>query len=185
MNQPKDERQEAGQPEVEIELTFLARRMPDISSAVKVTEVTDHYFPLDPSQHPRLRIRSKNGVCDITRKVPTTDGDASVHTEETLPISEREFRDLVGATQRSVKKTRYHLTIDGYEAEVDVFSGALGGLVLIDFEFSSLDERDRFIIPDICLADVTQEEFIAGGLLAGKGYEDISAHLERFGYEKI
>jgi len=32
---------------------------------------------------------------------------------------------------------------------------------------------------------VTQEEFIAGGLLAGKTYNDIAPELERFNYQPI
>lgn len=35
------------------------------------------------------------------------------------------------------------------------------------------------------LAEVTQEEFIAGGMLCGKNYDDISDKLEKFGYSKI
>lgn len=39
--------------------------------------------------------------------------------------------------------------------------------------------------PDFCLVDVTQETFLAGGMLCGKRYADIEAGLDRFGYRKI
>ena len=42
------------------------------------------------------------------------------------------------------------------------------------------EEKNKFGMPDFCLADVTQEDFIAGGYLAGKGYVDIEKELERF-----
>lgn len=42
-----------------------------------------------------------------------------------------------------------------------------------------------FQMPDFCLCEVTQEEFIAGGMLCGKRYTDIEADLERFGYKRI
>jgi len=35
------------------------------------------------------------------------------------------------------------------------------------------------------LADVTPEEFIAGGMLAGKRYEDVKGDLNRYKYKKI
>ena len=65
------------------------------------------------------------------------------------------------------------------------FADELKGLVLIDFEFSTENEKSTFKIPDIALADVTQEEFIAGGLLAGKTYNDISSELKRFNYKRL
>ena len=40
-------------------------------------------------------------------------------------------------------------------------------------------------MPDFCLADVTQEKFIAGGMICGKSYEDIEKELKRFNYVKL
>ena len=70
-------------------------------------------------------------------------------------------------------------------AEDDVFVENLAGLVLIDFEFDSIDEKSNFRMPSMALADVTQEDCIAGGLLAGKKYSDIAPELNRFEYKRI
>lgn len=40
-------------------------------------------------------------------------------------------------------------------------------------------------MPDFCLADITQEDFIAGGMICGKTYADIESEVQRFGYVKI
>lgn len=77
------------------------------------------------------------------------------------------------------------MEIDGRPAEVDVFRDLLAGLVLIDFEFDNEKEKQAFQIPDIALADVTQEEFVAGGALSGKSYSDILPNLQRFDYKKL
>lgn len=77
------------------------------------------------------------------------------------------------------------MVVDGKMAEIDVFVDKLKGLVLIDFEFDTADEKATFNTPKVALADVTQEDFIAGGLLAGKAYDDIVSELERFNYKKI
>ena len=72
------------------------------------------------------------------------------------------------------------------EAEVDVFRDGLQGLVVIDFEFATPAEKARFVAPaDVVLADITQEDFIAGGLLAGKSYADIEPELARFDYQRL
>ena len=55
----------------------------------------------------------------------------------------------------------------------------------MDFEFNTLAEKSAFKMPSIALADVTQEDFIAGGLLAGKTYNDIASELERFNYRRV
>lgn len=42
-----------------------------------------------------------------------------------------------------------------------------------------------FVSPSFCLAEVTQEEFIAGGYLAGKSYADIEKFLKMYHYRPI
>ena len=55
----------------------------------------------------------------------------------------------------------------------------------LDFEFDNRAEIDSFEMPDFCLADVTDDIFIAGFRLSGKCYEDIEDDLARFGYRKL
>ena len=66
-----------------------------------------------------------------------------------------------------------------------MFRGKLAGLVLVDIEFQSVEEKDEFKAPSWCLAEVTQENFLAGGMLCGKSYADIKEKLLQFGYEKL
>ena len=61
----------------------------------------------------------------------------------------------------------------------------LKGLVVIDFEFETIEEKDAFKMPEFCLVDITQEVFIAGGMVCGKKYEDIENELKRFNYNKL
>ena len=170
---------------LEFELTFLARALPEGLANWPSMRLTDVYVPANPVMHPRLRLRQKGEAYEITKKVPLNSADASAHTEITIPLSPDEYRDLAGLNGRRVEKIRYSGLIDGNPAEVDVFVGALQGLVLIDFEFSDREQLEKFVVPRICLADVTQEEFIAGGMLSGKGFADIESRLRDFGYEPI
>ncbi len=170
---------------IEQELTYLAATLPPEINGVTPTRLKDIYIPETANVHPQLRLRKKGQKYEITKKVPLIEGDASAHTELTIPLEENEFVALEGASKKVVEKDRYNVEISGYPAEVDVFVGELSGLVLIDFEFDNEDSKSKFVAPSICLADVTQEKFIAGGLLAGKAYADIEPQLKSFGYSSL
>lgn len=169
---------------LELELTYLAAAMPvELSSATPVV-MEDVYFPEDPDVHAHLRLRAKNDHYEITKKVSVIEGDASAHIESTIVLDQDEYEALKKASARTIIKDRYQVKLDGHDAEVDVFKGKLAGLVLIDFEFTTYEEKESFIPPKVCLVDVTQEEFVAGGVLSGKSYEDIAGKLNSFGYTK-
>lgn len=165
--------------DIELERTFLAKKLPDLTDAERV-EMIDIYLP-SGSRHPTLRIRKSGQKYQITRKEPQKD-DPSVMLEETVHITKEVFDEL----EKSVKGKRVHKTRyfkDGFE--IDVLQDKLKSLVLVDIEFDSEYAKDEFEMPDFCLADVTHEEFIAGGMLCGKSYEDIEEELEKFGYDKL
>lgn len=171
--------------ELEHELTYVARFLPPELQAATPKRLVDVYIPDDAAVHPRVRLRQKGDAFEFTKKVPVVAGDASVHHEQTVTLERDEFLCLARGSLRRVEKDRFVVTIDGHRAEVDVFRGALEGLVLIDFEFSTREELEEFNAPSCCGQDVTQEDFIAGGLLAGKSYSDIESDLKRCGYEPI
>ena len=170
--------------ELELERTFLAKVLPKEIQGIEPIRITDIYIPDSPA-HSHLRLRQKGEKYEITKKNPVSEGDTSAQIEQTIPLDKQEFDALAICSQKVVTKDRYKVTIGGKLAEVDVFMEKLKGLVLIDFEFNSVAEKEAFIMPDVALADVTQEEFVAGGMLAGKAYDDLIPNLSRFNYQKI
>lgn len=170
--------------QLERERTFLAKELPQEIKTAEPTRIVDIYIPDTPA-HSRLRLRKNGDTYQITKKTPTTADDASEHIEQTIPLTEEEFAALSRCSAKRVAKDRYRVVIDGTLAEIDIFIEDLAGLVLIDFEFSTEAEKDDFTPPSIALADVTQEDFIAGGLLAGKTYDTIAPELARFCYKKL
>lgn len=170
--------------ELELELTFLAREIPKEIASVAPERLVDIYIP-ENVEHPELRLRQKANTFEITKKVPLDGIDFSQHNEFTIPLNQHEYEALRTTSQRIIEKDRYKAMVDGTAAEIDVFAGALAGLVLIDFEFSSYEAKSNFIAPAVCFADVTQEEWLAGGILAGKSYDDIAEKLGQLGYKKI
>ena len=170
--------------ELELELTFLAKELPDDIKTVKPTRITDIYIP-DTPEHSHLRLRQKGERYEITKKLPVAEGNASEQIEQTIPLTKDEFIAMSSCSKKRVVKDRYNIEIEGKMAELDVFVDGLKGLVLMDFEFNAVQEKSVFKMPGLALADVTQEEFIAGGLLAGKTYNDISSELKRFNYKRL
>lgn len=170
---------------IELELTYLAAYIPDEVMSVTPVRIRDIYIPDRLEVHPRLRLRQSGDKCELTKKTPLISDDASAHRELTIPLTQDEFKSLAKSSNRVVEKDRYAVNLAGRMAEIDVFTGDLAGLVLIDFEFDNPNDKGSFIPPDICLANVTQEEFIAGGRLAGLSYSDIEVELEKFNYVKL
>lgn len=167
----------------EFELTFLVKDVPfEVLGAIPHL-VKDVYVPEEGISN--LRIRKKDDVCELTKKMSVVSGDYSMMRELTIPLEETEYESLILKRTRQLMKHRYSVVIDGYHAEVDVFQKDLLGLVLIDFEFESKEQKDQFKIPNICLADVTQESFISGANLAGKSYEDIAEKLSEYKYVPV
>lgn len=170
--------------ETELELTYLAKELPPDLATKPSKMLVDVYYPsADP--HPLLRIRQKGDSYEITKKVMANGTDSSHMLEHTISLSPEEFAALTAAPGKRVAKRRYDFEYQGRKAEIDVFDGDLEGLVVVDFEFTDRDNQLSFQMPDFCLADVTQEAFIAGGKLAGKSYADIQADLDRYGYQKL
>lgn len=171
--------------ELELEYTFLANALPDEINGVEPKRLVDIYIPDLGDNHAHLRLRQKGDNLEITKKVLVNPNDASTQIESTIQLDADEFEALSAVSQKRVVKDRYFVTIGGFPAEVDVFREKLEGLVLIDFEFSSEEERAKFVKPEVCLAEVTQEEFIAGGHISGKSYSDIADELARFEYKAL
>lgn len=169
----------------EFELTYLAKKeVVDKLKGVPFKDMLDIYLP-STSKHPNLRIRKNGNKYEMTKKSPVKEGDSSHQTENTIPLIPEEFSELSLLPGKRVEKRRYLYQEGKYKYEVDVFQGDLKGLVLVDVEFSSNEEKGVFVRPAWVLADVTQEEFVAGGMLCGKSYKDIEKKLNRFSYEKI
>ena len=170
--------------EIELEKTYLVKEIPVGVSKCEFKEILDIYIP-ESYPHPVLRIRKKGDKFEITKKTPVNDKDSSEQHEHTIPLTREEFEVLEKSPGKRLRKYRYYYKYDGLVSEVDVFKDELEGLVLVDFEFKSVKDKDTFKIPDFCLAEVTQDATIAGGILAGKKYSDIETVLKKYGYKKI
>jgi len=168
---------------VELEKTYLAKYLPNLDNC-KFKEIIDIYIPKD-EVHPFIRLRKNGEKFELTKKEPVDGKDSSEQIEQTIILTEKEFEEFKKVGGKFLRKIRYYLNYNGKETEIDVFQDLLKGLVLVDFEFETIEEKNSFEMPDFCLADVTQELFAAGGIVAGKKYEDLEPELKKYGYKRI
>lgn len=168
---------------IELEKTYLAKYLPKGLKDCESKEILDIYIPKS-KRHPTVRIRKNGDRYEMTKKEPIED-DPSHQEEQTIRLTEEEFNELSKLDGKKTHKIRYFYNHGDRTAEIDVFQGSLKGLVVVDFEFETKEEKDSFEMPDFCLVDITPEEFIAGGMVCGKSYEDLSEDLNKYGYSKL
>ena len=171
--------------ELELEKTYLAKYLPADLQNCRSELLHNLYIP-EGAEHPVLRIRKRGDRHEMTKKIPVSGNDSSRQLEHTIQLSPQEYESLMQCQGKSAAKRRYYCNLGGYEAELDVYLEGLTGLVVIDFEFKSDELMTAFTAPDICLADVTQDAFTAGGVMAGKTFSDMAPQLrQKYGYEPL
>jgi adenylate cyclase len=113
------------------------------------------------------------------RYFQTVKGDGTISREEfEIELPEWVFRQLWPATAgRRVEKTRYTLPHQGLMLEIDLYEGALRGLVVLEVEFPSLEAAEGFALPDWALAagavDVTEDKRFKNKALAHHGLPEL------------
>lgn len=170
--------------ELEREKTYLLARLPKDLASCK-SEIIRDAFVSAAYGHPVLRLRQRGDRYEITKKQLVDGQDASRQEEHTIQLTREEFDVLNAVPAKRFAKRRYYLNIDGHNAEVDVYLEGLAGLAIVDFEFAGDEAMQAFTMLPICLADVTQEEQLAGGMLAGKTYQDLQPILDKYNYKPL
>lgn len=160
--------------------TYLVRYAPAQIEGARSEVIEDVYIPATVAR-PSLRLRLRADQFELTRKT-AVDGDFSQQQEDTIALSGDEHKALRALSSKLVKKRRFYCTVYGHNAEVDVYLGDLDGLMTIRFPFASDSEMRGFTPPEVCLVEVSNESFMAGGALAGRSFADVQFDLERLQY---
>lgn len=168
--------------ELEIEKRYLipGDKIEEIKSKIisgTDAQMIDYYVP-NGNRHKDLRLRRKGNKYMITRKTPVKDGDSTTMLETTIPLSEEEFTALSSGISTNVEKTRYQVSFGNWNGELDIFSGRHAGLAVLEFEFPSQSELERFIATTSWnFPDITNLEWLASGRLAETSYAELSDQI--------
>ena len=92
-------------------------------------------------------------------------------------LTEAEYAALAVLPARTIIKRRYRLAHGGRTFGVDVFEGALAGLVLCEAEAESRAAVMALAFPTWVGCEVTDDPFFTGGALSGITAADLAAKL--------
>lgn len=135
----------------EVERKFLVRGLPPVSPA---GERVEQGYLSTAADELEVRVRRKGRARVLTLKGR---GDLS-RIEIEKDVTEAEFAELWPLTEHArVEKTRYTLPHDGHVIELDVYDGALRGLVVAEVEFASADDAAAFRPPSWFGDEVTRD----------------------------
>ena len=165
---------------LEIEKTYLAKCLPDDVLLSPFKDIIDIFITISDAS--TIRLRKSGEEYTLTKKIKEKENDASSQMEFTIPLDESEFLLFEKMSSKVIEKRRYFYRHERSVLEIDIFTGHLKGLVIIECEFRNRSEYNAFIMPEFCLIEVTQENFIAGKFLAGKSIKDLESDFKRLNY---
>ncbi|WP_424927265.1 CYTH domain-containing protein [Amaricoccus tamworthensis] len=127
----------------EIERKFLVLNAPDLDG-LKSETVRQGYLSATEDKV-EVRVRQKGAGFFLTVK----SGGSVVRSEHEVSLDQSQFDDLWPATEgRRLEKTRYSGSLErGETFELDVYSGTLAPLMVVEVEFPSLEDAEAFEAP--------------------------------------
>lgn len=127
---------------MEIERKFLCTVPSFDLKGFKSAHIIQYYISTDPV----IRIRRTDAGFYLTVK-----GKGEIAREEfEMPLTENQFLCLrEKAGYPPIDKTRYFIPLEnGLTAELDIYYGALSGLLTVEVEFDSLSAAESFTPPE-------------------------------------
>lgn len=162
---------------VERERRFLLAEFPRAAEVARVRRIVDHYID---GTNLRLREQSDDGgptAFKLTQKLPARTSGAQQGFITNMYVTEDEFRLLSQLPSRELRKARHSVPPFG----IDVFEGALDGLLLAEAEFDSAAEADSLVLPPFIFREVSDDIRFTGGRLARASQDEVRAWLLEYG----
>lgn len=149
----------------EIERKFAVARMPGSEQLGPGVSIRQGYLAAEGEVEVRVRVADDAGT--ITVKA----GTGRARTEVEVPVSGDEAEELFDhIAGRMVEKARHRVALDdGLVAEVDVYSGLLVGLQVVEVEFSDDAMADGFDPPSWFGEELTGRPEWSNSALARRG----------------
>jgi CYTH domain-containing protein len=171
---------------VERERRYLLRDLPEgLARTDPHMQITDNYIT-----GTRLRIRkvrdpkTNKWTVKFTQKFAPDAADLSHTVITNIYLNAIEAEMLAVFEANEIRKNRYYFDFEGRRFSIDMFLGALLGLVLAETSFESDEEMAAFQKPPFALADVTNNEIFTGGRLCELTFADIRKEVQQSGLVK-
>jgi CYTH domain-containing protein len=163
----------------ERERRFLLREMPEpLTRASKHVQIWDNYITGTRLRLRKIRMpQTKQWRLKLTQKFAPAPADPSRTTITNTYLSAYEYQVLSVFEGNEIRKNRYPFEFEGRKYSIDVFLGALWGLILAETEFESDEEMRAFVPPPFVALEVTNDETFTGGCLVELSFEDLRRKL--------
>jgi adenylate cyclase len=148
---------------MEVERKFLVAEAPDLGGT-ESDEIEQGYLAV--GSEGEVRVRRKGDHLVLTAKR----GSGIARDEAEIEIDRAAFERLWPLTEgRRLRKRRHVIPFDERKIELDVYEGALEGLLVAEIEFPSEDEARDFEPPDWIGEEVTGDARYLNETLATRG----------------
>lgn len=151
--------------QTEIERKFLIASLPTgFLDEHRGERIDQGYLILEDQAE--LRIRNRAGRCTMTVK----QGSGLERLEQEQEIDKELFAMLWPLTVgQRIEKTRYTIDKSGHCLELDLFSGTLAPLILLEVEFTSVAASRNFDPSAFMYKEVTNDRAYSNAMLATAG----------------
>jgi CYTH domain-containing protein len=162
---------------IEWERRFLLSSFPSGERVTRIRRISDRYI-----EGTTLRLRQQSdgdgkAVFKLTQKLPAGTARGQQGLITTMYLTEGEFAMLARLHASELCKTRHSVPPFG----IDVFEGALSGLMLAEAEFNSEAEASALALPSLIVAEVSHDRRFTGGSLATASRQDLGKWLAEYG----
>jgi len=166
---------------IERERRFLLARLPaSIDPAAGYRRIEDRY--LDRTRLRLRRVSSPAGAVielKLNQKLSAPSGDAAHRVLTSVYLDAAEYAALATLPGRRLEKRRHDFAHQGRAFGIDVFAGALAGLVLAEIALESEAELRALPLPSFARCEVTALPLFTGGELARREPAEILAEMQR------
>ncbi|HYJ45034.1 MAG TPA: hypothetical protein VEV81_00370 [Pyrinomonadaceae bacterium] len=159
----------------ERERKFWLRELPEpLTRPSQHIQIWDNYLT-----NTRLRLRkvrvpeTKKYILKLTQKYAPDPVDLSRTVVTDTYLNKAEYEVLSIFEGNEVRKNRYPHEHEGRAYRVDVFLGALWGLILAETSFETDEEMAAFRPPPFAFAEVTNDEAFSGAGLVNLSFEEL------------
>ena len=137
---------------MEIERKFLVKELPKKLETYEQKHISQGYMCTNPV----VRIRRSNEEYFLTYK----GRGKMVREEHEFPLTAEAFEHMLPKIDGIlIDKVRYLIPLeDGHVAELDIFQGVLAPLRLVEVEFVSVEDAEKFVAPEWFGEDVTNSK---------------------------
>ena len=161
----------------EWERRFLLSRLPADANVTAVRTIVDRYIEGTSLRLRRQTHSAGNQVFKLTQKLPRPEGLAQQGLITTIYLTEAEYDLFATLPARLLTKTRYSMPPFG----IDVFEGALVGLVTAEAEFDSEAEAAALTLPSLIAHEITHDIRFTGGRLASASRPEVETWAAEYG----